>query len=75
MILLIFGQLMRHQFIELFHLSNLLQTPNNYRMVNVEFLGNFSSSFQHACQSSRYFKALKSESESHTYLPVKYYLL
>ena len=75
MILLIFGQLMRHRFIELFHLSNLLQTPNNYRMVNVEFLGNFSSSFQHACQSSRYFKALKSESESHTYLPVKYYLL
>ena len=39
-----FGQLMRHSLIELFHLSNLLQ--NDWRMVNFEFLGNFSCSFK-----------------------------
>ena len=39
---LICGQLMRHLLIELFHLSNLLQIPNNHRMINVEFFSNFS---------------------------------
>ena len=38
----IFGQLTRHPLIEPFHLSNLLQMPNDCRMVNVEFFGNFS---------------------------------
>ena len=42
MIFLIFSQLMRHPLIKLFQLSYLLQMPNNHRMVNVEFLGNFS---------------------------------
>ena len=37
----IFGQLMRHPLIELFYLSDLLQRPNNHRMVDVELLGNF----------------------------------
>ena len=32
--------------IKLFHLSNLLQMPNDHRMVDVEFLGNFSCSFK-----------------------------
>ena len=41
MIFLICGYLMRHPFIKLFHLSNLLQMPNDCRMANVEFLGNF----------------------------------
>ena len=35
-------QLMRHSGTELFHLSNLLQMPNDPRMVDIEFLGNFS---------------------------------
>ena len=35
------SQLIRHPFIEHCHLSNLLQTANNCRMVNVEFCGNF----------------------------------
>ena len=35
---------MRHTFIELFHLSNLLQMLNDCRMVDVEFFGNFSCS-------------------------------
>ena len=30
-----------HPFIELFYLSSLLQMPNNHRLVDVEFLGNF----------------------------------
>ena len=34
----IFGQLTRHPLIELFHLSSLLQMPNNGRMVDVGFL-------------------------------------
>ena len=38
----IFGQLIRQPFIELFHLSNLFEMPNDHRMVNVEFLSNFS---------------------------------
>ena len=29
-----------HPLIELFHLSNLLQMPNDHRIINVEFLGN-----------------------------------
>ena len=32
---------MRHLLTDLFHLYNLLQMPNNCRMVNGEFLGNF----------------------------------
>ena len=35
---------MKHPLIEFFHLSNLLQMLNNHRMVDVEFLGNFSCS-------------------------------
>ena len=38
---LIFSQLMRYPLIELFHLSNLLQMPNDYRMINTEFFCNF----------------------------------
>ena len=41
MIFLIFGQLVRHPLIELFHLSSLLQMSNDYRMVNIEFFGSF----------------------------------
>ena len=37
---------MRHPLIELFHLSNLLQMPNGYRVVNVEFFSNFLCSFK-----------------------------
>ena len=36
------GQLMRHPLIELFHLSNLLQMPDDCRTVDVEFFSNFS---------------------------------
>ena len=35
---------MRHPLIKLFHLSNLLQMPEDYRMVNIEFFGKFSCS-------------------------------
>ena len=34
---------MRHPLIEIFYLPNLLQMQNDYRIVNVEFLGNFCS--------------------------------
>ena len=37
---------MRHLLVELFHLSNLLQVPNDHRMVDVEFFGNFWCSFK-----------------------------
>ena len=37
----IFAQLTRHLLTELLHLSSLLQMPNNYRMVDFEFFGNF----------------------------------
>ena len=40
------SHLMKHPLIELFHLSNLFQIPNNHRMVDVEFLGNFLYSFK-----------------------------
>ena len=40
-IFLTFSQLIRHPLIVLFLLSNLLQMPNDYRMVKVEFLGKF----------------------------------
>ena len=43
-IFLICGQLTRYPLIKLFHLSNLLQMPNDHRMINVEFLSNFSRS-------------------------------
>ena len=39
--ILICGQLMRHPLIKVCHLSVLLQRPNDCRMVDVEFLGNF----------------------------------
>ena len=35
---------MRHPLTELFHLSQLLQMPNDCRMVDVELFGNFSCS-------------------------------
>ena len=35
-----FNQLLRPPLVELFHLSNLLQRPNDCKMVNVEFFGN-----------------------------------
>ena len=38
---LISNQFMRPLLTEPFHLSKLLQMPNDYRMINVEFLGNF----------------------------------
>ena len=41
---LILGQLMRHPLSQLFHLSNLLQMPNDHIMVGVEFFGSFSCS-------------------------------
>ena len=41
-IFLICSQLMRHTLTKLFHLFNLLQVPNNHRMVDTEFLGDFS---------------------------------
>ena len=44
MIFLIFSQLKRHPLIEIFHVSNLLQMPNDCRMVNVKFFHNFSCS-------------------------------
>ena len=40
-IFFISSQLMRHPLTELFHVSNLLQMPNDRRMVNSEFFGNF----------------------------------
>ena len=40
----IYGQLMRHPLIELFHISNFPQMPNDHKMVDIEFLGNFSCS-------------------------------
>ena len=49
----------------------------NYLCFTVKFLVKFllTTCFQCACQSSRYFKALKSELDSHACLLVKYYLL
>ena len=40
----IFSQLRRHTLVKFFHLSNLLQMPNDHRTVNVEFFGSFSCS-------------------------------
>ena len=48
----IFGQLMRHPLIELFHLSNLLQMLNNCRLVDVGFLGNLLYSYKRISFSS-----------------------
>ena len=39
---LICGQFMRHPLVELFHLFNLLQMPNDRMAVDVEFFNNFS---------------------------------
>ena len=44
MIFLISGQLKRHPLTKFFHLSNLLQMPNDHRIVDTEFLGNLSCS-------------------------------
>ena len=41
----IFGQITRHPLISLFHLSNLLQMPNDHSMVD-EFCSNFSCNFK-----------------------------
>ena len=38
---LICGQLMRHSLIQLSHLANLLQIPNDHRTVDTEFFRNF----------------------------------
>ena len=38
------SQLMRHPFNKLYHLSSLLQMPEDCRMVNTEFFGSFSGS-------------------------------
>jgi len=38
------SRLMRHPLIELCHLSNLLQIPNDHRKIDGEFFGNFSCS-------------------------------
>ena len=46
MIFKICCQFMQHMFIKLFYLSNLLQMPNDYGVVNVEFFSNFSCSFK-----------------------------
>ena len=40
------GKWFKHSLIKLFHLSNLLQITNDYRMVNLEFFGNFSCSYK-----------------------------
>ena len=40
-IFLISSQFMRHPLVEVYHLSNLLQIPNDYRMVGIEFFSNF----------------------------------
>ena len=44
MIYLIFSQLMRHPLIKLFHHASFLQMPNNSKMADTEFFGNFSCS-------------------------------
>ena len=41
---------MRHPLIKLFHLSNLLQMPNDHRMVDIEFFSNFVCSYEDQCQ-------------------------
>ena len=41
---MIFSQLMRHLFTKPFHLSNLLQMPNDCRMVYIQFFDNFMCS-------------------------------
>ena len=51
----IFGQLMRHPLIELFHLSNLLQMLYDHRMVDIEFFGNFLCS----CKRTSFVDPLK----------------
>ena len=61
-IFLIFSQLMRHPLKKFFHLSNLLQMPNDRGMVDVEFFGNFS------CSSKRI--SYNDCSQCHCLLPV-----
>ena len=46
MIFLICGQFLRHSLLELFHLSSLLQIPNDCRMVNIEFWGSILCSYK-----------------------------
>ena len=40
----IFGLFMQYPLNKLFHLSNLLQMPNDHRMLDIEFFGNLSCS-------------------------------
>ena len=42
----IIGQFKRHLLFKLFHLSNLLHVPNERRMIDAEFFGNFSRSLR-----------------------------
>ena len=58
----LFSQLMRHPLTKFFHLSNLLQTPNDRGMVDVEFFGNF------LCSSKRI--SYDDCSQCHCLLPV-----
>ena len=46
MIFLICSQLIRHPLTKILYLSNLLQMPNDRRMVDVEFFGNFLCSYK-----------------------------
>ena len=46
MIFFIFRQLMRHPLIKLFHLSDMLQMPNDLRIINIEFFSNFLYSYK-----------------------------
>ena len=41
-----YSQLMRHPLTKLFHLSSLLQMPNDRRKIDNEFFGNLSHSFK-----------------------------
>ena len=44
--MMIYSQLMRHPLTILFHLSSLLQMPNDHKMIDDEFFGNLSRSFK-----------------------------
>ena len=53
-IFLICRQLMRHPLVKLFYLSNSLQTPNDCRMVHIEFFSNFVCSSKRISFDDRY---------------------
>ena len=44
--MMIYSQHMRHPLTILFHLSSLLQMPNDHKMIDDEFFGNLSRSFK-----------------------------